>query len=94
MATDNKTAHTYAHTVHTLVRGGRPPCLSHAALCFPPADVTKAHYLCDTLAGSVMQTECQADAAALTSPFRLCQQLFELGQSTPSWSSVSVEAAE
>lgn len=99
MATDSRAAHTYSRTVHThTLISERLLCLSHAAVCFHLADITKAHYHCDTLAGSVMQTERQTDTVALTSQFRLCQQLFDPGRlhgrSRSRRNRVAVEAVE
>lgn len=65
MATHSRTAHTYSHAVCTHLQCTRNGCCAFA--CFYLSNITKAHYHCDTLANSVTQTECQTDAAALTS---------------------------
>lgn len=45
-----------------------------------------------------MQTECHADTVALTSQFRLCQQLFDSGRldgkGRSRWNDVAMEAVE
>lgn len=52
----------------------------------------------ELFAGSVVQTQCQADTVALTSQFRVCQQLFDPhqlhGQFRSPWNRVMVEAVE
>lgn len=69
-----------------------------AEVSFYLTDNTKVHQHCDTLAGSVIQTECHADTMALTSQFRLCQQLFDSGRldgkSRSCWNAAAVEAVE
>lgn len=92
MATGSRTTHTYSHTC--IYQRAAVSFITHNVVWSHRAEILqKSHHHCDTVADSVMQTECQTDTVALASQFRLCQQLFDAGRlngrSPSRWSTAS-----